>query len=138
MKISIKYFPLFLVILFISIDRFAVYCLNATSCLFSNSIWPIFFVVIKPLYLFSLIFTITAFVLAFVSIKIFNSWLRFAMWWLPLSVILIAITPSTSNSWMPLYFIGKDTVALVMSALFTLISLVIIVWKQFGLRKKLT
>ncbi len=130
-----KYFPLLVVALAVVIDRFAVYCLNASSCPIANFLWLFFFEIIKPAYLFCIVFAVVAVLLIFVRQGVFISWLRFAMWGLPLSAIAVAVTPSTSSNWMPLYFVGKDTVALIAAFLFTIISLGIIGWKQFGSKK---
>ena len=66
------------------------------------------------------------------------SWLYFAAWWLPLSAVLIALTPTWSNSWFDLYPLVKEDMALYTASLFTAISLILIVWKQFNLGKRLT
>ena len=92
----------------------------------------------EPLLAFSLISFALLLTLSYLKTSINYSWLRFAAWWLPLSAVLIATTPETSNSWMPLYFIGKSTVTMIMASLFTAISLILIVWKQFNLGKRLT
>jgi hypothetical protein len=138
MKLLKKYLPFVLASLFIALDLLAVPCITANSCFLANYIWPVFYNLIRPLYIFSEVFVLVALILIFVRNTAFNSWLRFAIWFIPLSIIVIGTTPTSSNSWMPLYFIGKDTVTLVMAGLFTVISLVVIVWKQFDLGKKLT
>lgn len=61
-------------------------------------------------------------------------WLKFALFWLPLSILLIAITPTVSNTAMPLYFIGRETLTWVLAILFTLISIILIALSFF--RKK--
>lgn len=132
MKYS-NYFPLLFVAAGIALRNLAFWCTDILeSCSISNFLKIIFSDFIIPTYLFSFVALLPTLVLCFVARGTFKAWLRFAMWWLPLSAILIAITPSTSNSWMPLYFIGKDTVTLVMAGLFSIISLGIIAWKQFG------
>lgn len=80
-----------------------------------------------PLYFYSLGFSLGAFILLFVERTIFDKWLRFAVWWIPLSVILIALTPSTSGQWLPLYFIGKSLFSLVMGGIFSVVTLLIVV-----------
>ncbi len=134
-----KFIPLFVVLFGLGLRHLALWCIYGISaCPVTNFFHAFFLELINPLYTFSLIALLPALILTFVTRSTFITWLKFAMWWLPPSAILIAITPSTSNSWMPLFFIGKDTVTLVMAGLFTAISLVIIVWKQFNLGKKLT
>lgn len=82
-----------------------------------------------PLYFYSLGFALGAFILLFIDRTIFNKWLRFAVWWVPISIVLIAITPSTSGQWLPLYFIGKSLLALILGGIFSLITIVL-VWKR--------
>ncbi len=89
----------------------------------------------ETLFVLSITLLFVSFLVTFVSHVVFNSWLRFAAWWIPLSIILIVITPETGNSWMPLYFIGKGTVTVLMASLFTIISLILIAWKTFAVRK---
>ena len=62
---------------------------------------------------------------------IFRPWFHFAIGWIPLSMVLIAITPESQGSdWMD--HIERDTVAFFLSALFTLISTIIItfIWRR--------
>ena len=138
MKYLVRYIPLFLVVAAIGLDRFAVNCLNTESCGLASLIWPIFFTVIKPLYIYSLVFGLVAVILIFIKRNVFMSWLYFAAWWLPLSAVLIALTPTWSNSWFDLYPLVKEDMALYTASLFTAISLILIVWKQFNLGKRLT
>jgi hypothetical protein len=80
----------------------------------------------EPLYRMSVAIFIPLFVLLFTSQSITSVWFRFARWWLPLSVILILITPTSSNTWMPLYSVDKEMMTWIMGGLFTLISLILI------------
>jgi len=134
-----KFIPLVLVFSGLGLRHLALWCVyGLSSCSATNFFHAIFLDFINPLYTFSIFFVVPALGLVFVKQHTFKSWLRFAIWFIPLSIIVIGTTSTSSNSWMPLYFIGKDTVTLVMAGLFTVISLVIIVWRQFDLGKKLT
>lgn len=108
-----------------------IYTFNNTRGCLDNSIWSVG----EPLFIFAVVIFVLAVLLAVFGDRIYISWLRFAAWWIPLSVIFIAVTPSTSNSWMPLFFIGKDTVTIVMAGIFTLISLILIAVKTLAARK---
>ena len=128
--------PVVFVMFGIGLRYVAIWCIyGINSCFAANFFHKIFGEVIIQLYFFSIIILFPTIVLCFVKRLIFNSWLRFAAWWLPLSIILIAITPETSNSWMPLYFVSKDTVTVLMASIFTIISLILIAWKTFAARK---
>lgn len=64
----------------------------------------------------------------------YETWFRFARWWIPLSMILVLLAPEYSNDWM--FPITKGSVAFITSILFTPISLILITWKWFTLRGK--
>lgn len=100
---------------------------NQTGCI-DSSAWSIG----QPLLIFSVVTSLLLISFPFVRVNTFSSWLKFAFWWLPLSAVVIYIASSGENSWMPLYSYSQGEVAVFMAGLFTLISLVIIVWKQFG------
>lgn len=71
---------------------------------------------ILPLFLFSLI-------TYFLPLQVFRSWLRFAMVWIPLSMLLILVVPTNDVSVIP---IDKGRVAFVTSLCFMVISFIII------------
>lgn len=58
--------------------------------------------------------------------KVFNAWINFAKWWIPLTIFLTLIAPANDGS---LYPVDKGRVAFVMTALFTVLSLLVIVAK---------
>lgn len=88
-----------------------------------------------PLFIFAL-FTLPVTFILILFPKAFGPWLKFAIGWILFSALVIAITPATSNSWMPLYSFVKEDVAWFMGGVFAVISLGIIVWKTLALRKK--
>ena len=79
-----------------------------------------------PLFLFSLI-------TYKMREEVYQAWFRFVRWWIPLSVLLIFIAPEYSHDW--LYPIEKGSVALLTSAIFLIVSLLIIVAKYISLRR---
>ena len=79
-----------------------------------------------PLFLFSLI-------TYKMREEVYQAWFRFVCWWIPLSVLLIFIAPEYSHDW--LYPIEKGSVALLTSAIFLIVSLLIIVAKYISLRR---
>ena len=74
-----------------------------------------------PLFLFSLI-------TYKMREEVYQAWFRFARWWIPLSVILILITPSESGTWAVPSLLDKGMTAFLFSALFALISPLIIIY----------
>ena len=59
--------------------------------------------------------------------KVYQAWFRFARWWIPLSMLLILISPEYSGDWM--YPIEKGSVALLTCTLFGIVSILIIAVK---------
>ena len=76
-------------------------------------------------------------ILRFTREQVFRSWLKFARIFLPIAIALIVLTPSGSGGFSA-GFGGPDreTVTEELAALFSLISLVLIVYKSIKLRSK--
>jgi len=111
------------------INYFGVYstCVNIFECteiLFG--VMMIFFPVI-PLFIFSII-------TYFMQVEVFNAWWRFSKIWIPLSMLAILISPSYTSNWM--FPIEKGAVAFFTSALFVIISILVVIYKNLQLRKK--
>ena len=68
----------------------------------------------------------------FLREEIFLAWRNFAFVWIPLSIIITAITPDASGSFQ---VIDKEFVAIIFSGLFVLISLILVAYKFFSLKK---
>ncbi len=68
------------------------------------------------------------------SDKIFHAWVSFAKWWVPLSIVAILVTPVESGGWISLPF--QAMMAAFCAATLLFVSLGIICWKHFSLKKK--
>ena len=79
------------------------------------------FLVFLPFFLFSLI-------TYKMKDNIFQTWFKFARIWVPLTILLVILSPEYGNSLLP---VEKGTVSFFMSALFLIISLIIIAYKSF-------
>lgn len=66
--------------------------------------------------------------------EVYHAWFRFARWWVPLSIVLIFISPEYSADQM--FRIEKGSVALLTSVIFIIVSVILIVWKYFAMRGK--
>lgn len=88
-----------------------------------EALLPIF-----PLFLFSII-------TYFMSEKVFQIWSRFAIVWIPISMILIGLAPEYGEGLWLFPRIEKGTVALVLSALFVAVSIILIAWTTLRTRK---
>ena len=74
---------------------------------------------------------IPLFLLSLITYKmrdnIFQTWFKFARIWVPLTIILVLLSPEYGNALLP---VEKGTVSFFMSALFLIISLIIIIYKS--------
>lgn len=84
-----------------------------------------------------LVFAIPLFVLTilirFLSDAIYESWFRFVRWWIPLSIFLTAVAPAYSHDWM--FPIEKGNVTFLMTSMFVVVSIIIITFKYFSLKR---
>lgn len=65
--------------------------------------------------------------------EVYQAWLRFSFVWIPLSMVLIFLSPEYSADWM--YPVVKGTVAFFSSLLFIVVSLAVITWKSVATRR---
>lgn len=90
--------------------------------------------------LLGLYLSVTIFFLSLITYKmrdeIFHTWLKFAYWCVPLTIVLTLLTPGGRGGWGIPSLIDPETVSFVFSALFALISSIIILVKYFKLRRK--
>ena len=87
----------------------------------------------QPVTLGSISFIVILFILLFTKQAVFRSWLKFATPYLILSILLLAVAP-TSNA--DIYGLDRELIAWFTSALFLVISLLIIGIKSWKLRGK--
>jgi len=120
--LGVLLFDVFLTISFKGLCSFSYICDRAHD----DSMVYVFFLFI-PLFIFSLI-----------TYKmregIFESWWKFARIWIPLSMLAILVAPSYTHNWI--FPITKGTVAVTLSVLFVIISLVLIIWQSVKERRK--
>ena len=62
--------------------------------------------------------------------EVSRAWLRFAQWWVPLQILLVALTPDSSGGYF-VVILDKQFTAIILSCLFAIISLLLIAWKYF-------
>jgi hypothetical protein len=114
---------------------FSGWCGLSQNCLLfglGNFFGNILLSVIKPLFIFSLTLFLLATLLLFVREQIFSSWINFAKWWVPLTIILSILAGfGEQPSYMPA-MITPGTVSFFMSSVFLVASLLIILktWLQ--------
>ncbi|OIO31754.1 hypothetical protein AUJ44_04105 [Candidatus Nomurabacteria bacterium CG1_02_47_685] len=76
--------------------------------------------------------------LFFLKEAIYHAWRRFALWYLPVAVVLISIAPASISGGMggPIIPTDRETVSLILSAFFLIISLILIIYQSIMLRGK--
>lgn len=77
---------------------------------------------------------IVAFFNLFIANVVFEKWISFAAIWIPLTLFLIAITPEYRGGWINLDP-DREMVSIWMSSLFTIISIIILAYQSYKLRK---
>lgn len=133
-KLLIQFIPLLLSILVIYTYHLSFNCLY-THCDFESLVYLLSESVLRPARNFML-FSIPGFlVLPFVSEKVFRSAIKFIIGWTVATIVLVAITQTNSNSYLPILDPEKASVALVMGALLSLITIIIVVKKSFFAKK---
>ncbi|MDO8593843.1 MAG: hypothetical protein Q7R59_03025 [bacterium] len=132
MKTKITQFiPVAITLLIISFRYFSIWCADSVVSCYSSWVNQIALSVTKPLYLFSLLFLPIAIVLAFVPRETFKSWLKLAVWALPLLLIFIATQPVVSG----FLSTDRDDAARLAGQVFAVISIGLVIWKWFTTRR---
>lgn len=75
-----------------------------------------------------LIFSIITYKVKYLA---YQSWSRFVCFWIPLSILIIVLTPKSNEGLFP---IEKGSVSVLMSIIFSIISILIIFIKSYSLR----
>ncbi len=89
-----------------------------------------------PIYFFSLYFLPLAIILIFIPREAFKSWFRFAVWAFPLAFIFVATTPvSFTGIGIDLFPFYRDDAARLAGEVVSVLSLLLVAWKWFSLRR---
>jgi hypothetical protein len=121
--------------LFFNSDALYKYCYKEGHCIYlfknvfnsESFIFPLF------ISLLILLFSVATY---FLREEIFTSWFRFARVWVPLSIILVIITPGGSGGGFMPSLIDKELTAFLMAGLFLIISTLIIIIKSIKVYRK--
>lgn len=70
----------------------------------------------------------------YIKEETFYAWVRFAKWWIPLSVLVTLVSPVETGGWISLPI--KGLIALTSSVLLVVVSLILIAYKSYKLRGK--
>lgn len=134
MKI-IQFIPVLLAVLAIGFRYFSQWCIADGHICFRTLLDRTYLYTINPVFYFTIFFFPVALVLALVPRDIFKSWFKFAVWAIPLAIILIALTPdSNPGAYMDFFPFYRDDAARLAGGVFAAASLVLIIWKYFFVR----
>ncbi|HQU07811.1 MAG: hypothetical protein B7X04_01015 [Parcubacteria group bacterium 21-54-25] len=135
----IQSIPLIIALLGIAFLYFSRWCTETVPVCYGSWIDHIYFYFTQPLYFFALYSLPLAIILIFVSRPIFNSWLKLAAWMIPLGVIYTAMTPvNFTGIGIDLFPFYRDDAARLSAEALTTVSLVLIIWKYFKARHSST
>ncbi|MDP2665140.1 MAG: hypothetical protein Q8P23_00630 [bacterium] len=129
-----QFIPAVLALAVIGFRYFGLWCTEAGNLCYRTWLDRTFLEITNPLDSFARYFLVIALVLIFIPRSIFISWLKFAAWAIPLSILYIAMTPVIDNSLIPF---SRDDAARLAGELFTAASLVLIIWKYFSSRRSI-
>jgi hypothetical protein len=91
-----------------------------------STLSPYAFTLFEPILLYAMAVFPFAVALLITSGRGLGRWMRFALWWLPVSAIAIALAPTGGGSWMPLYpDLTKESLAWVMGAVLSIAGFVL-------------
>lgn len=111
----------------IGFPYFSNWCIDSIPSCYGSWIHQIYQYLTSPLYFFTLYSLPLAIILIFIPRHIFNSWLKFSAWALPLAFIFIATTPIASHrmgiDFFPFY---RGDAARLWGAIFAVASLVVL------------
>jgi len=123
--------PALLALLAIGFRYFSQWCILTNSSCYGTWVHWIYLKITSPLYFFTIFFLPIAIILVFVPREIFKSWMKFAVWSLPLLLIFVATQPVFSS----FLSTDRDDAARLAGGLFAVISLILIAYKHFSSRR---
>lgn len=124
--------PLTLALLAIGFDYLSVWCGFVTGACYGTTITHIALSFTNPLYFFALYSLPLAIILIFVPRPVFNTWWKVAVLLLLIALLHIAATPVSPQQ---ILSTGRDEEARFSAEVFTAISLILIIWKYAALRR---
>ena len=131
----IHWIPFVLVLFVFGFSYFSQWCAGTGQVCYGTLIDQMIPEITYPAYFFALYVLPIVLILAFVARPIFNSWLKFTAWMLPLLFIFVVTTPVSSSVPLDVIPFYRDDAARVAGGLFATLSLILIIWKYFSLRK---
>ncbi|MBU6214373.1 hypothetical protein KGM48_00815 [Patescibacteria group bacterium] len=133
-KNVLQFLPVLICATTLGFGEFSRWCVREGNFCYRTVIDQVIPSIIYPAYFFALYTLPIALVLVFVPRPVFKSWLKFAVWAIPLAVIRIAFTPVYPGG-MNLFSYVRDDAARDMGFIFMIVSLLVIAFARRGERK---
>lgn len=129
MKFNFKNIWVLVLVVILGISSYALgVCGISESCDYYQTLGEYSFSLFEPMLFYSTTSAPLALFVLFTKDSVFRKVLRFSAWWLPLSLVLIAITQTEGHAMMPLYGeLTKESLALIMGSIFSIVGIAIIV-----------
>jgi hypothetical protein len=127
MKFSLKYsWVLLLLVLLQAVTWSLGLCGTDRSCEWYRELRNYAFVIVNPVLLYSLYSIPLGIGLLFATQKGFKFLVRFAKWWIPISILVIFFAPENSNAYLPFFELTKGSASTVLGILFSIIGLIVV------------
>lgn len=111
------------------------FCGVYESCIFWSQLYDLVFTIFDPVYIFALFSIPAVLLLPIVKKRVFDIWLRFAIVWIILSVIVIGSTATSTNAWFSIVDFVREDAARIMGILFSGLSLFLLAWQTYMPKK---
>ena len=123
--------PAVLALAVIGFRYFSLWCIFTTRVCYGTTVSHISLTITSPLYLFALFILPITLILVFVPRNVFISWLKLAVWAVPLLLLLISTQPVYSG----FLSTDRDDAARLAGEVFAGASLILIIWKSIAIRR---
>ena len=92
--------------------------------------------ILPTLFFFALPLLILSLITYKMRDEVYRAWLRFAYWWIPVSLVFIYLAGGWSGGGFGIpNVLDQESVSIIFASLFVLISLLLIAWKYFTSRR---
>ncbi|MDD2657768.1 MAG: hypothetical protein PHD04_03885 [Candidatus Pacebacteria bacterium] len=127
----IQCIPVLLAVLLIGFRYFSQWCILTNSSCYGTWVHWIYLEVTSPIFFFAIFFLPIAIILVFVRWEVFKSWLKLALWAVPLLLLLISTQPVYAG----FLSTDRDDAARLAGGVFAGVSLCLIIWRLIVARR---
>jgi hypothetical protein len=130
-----RFLPIVVIAVCLFFGYSAMLCGVSPECELANFLNDYSFTIFKPLWVFSLFSIPAVLLLPVVKKRVFDAWLRFAIVWIILSVVVIGSTATSTNAWFSIIDFVREDAARIMGILFSGLSLFLLAWQTYMPKK---